>query len=284
MRLSTKKQAQIEAASGTHGTSGGADNGDIMIKTFVKPDKPVERSMQTVQSRLKLTVKDGHMPDLPSAGAQRFEKDADEKSAVLNIDIDDNIPASDAEKANADYLGDSAMVDDRDPRVIKLAEQGVKHTGTNPMDRAEALRTFVHRYIDKKGMATAFASASETAITKTGDCSEHGVLLCALLRANGIPARVATGLIYADSFMGQDGIFGWHMWTQALIEGHWVVFDATLPRRFNAMHILTATSSLNDGLGSADLTSMLQLIGNLDIKVLDVRYDHRDSAGDAVHE
>ena len=122
-------------------------------------------------------------------------------------------------------------------------------------------------------MQTAFAAASETARTKEGDCSEHGVLLCALLRADGIPARVATGLVYADAFAGAQGIFGWHMWTQALIDGKWVDFDATLPVRYNATHVLTSTSSLADGLGAADMGSVIQLIGNLEIEVVDVQYE-----------
>ena len=40
-----------------------------------------------------------------------------------------------------------------------------------------------------------------------------------MLRADGIPARVASGLVYADGFLGSRDIFGWHMWTQALIDG-----------------------------------------------------------------
>ena len=34
--------------------------------------------------------------------------------------------------------------------------------------------------------------------TRSGDCSEHAVLLTALLRARGIPARVSHGLVYLE--------------------------------------------------------------------------------------
>ncbi len=141
------------------------------------------------------------------------------------------------------------------------------------MDRAEAMRQAVHDRISHKALDTAFASASETARTRGGDCTEHGVLLCAMLRADGIPARVASGLIYADSFAGHREIFGWHMWTQALIDGKWVDFDATLPVRFDAVHVLTSTSSLADTAGSAELSSVLLLMGNLQIEVLEVAYE-----------
>ncbi len=141
------------------------------------------------------------------------------------------------------------------------------------MARAEAMRAMVSERISDKDLDIAFASATETARTKTGDCSEHAVLLCAMLRADGIPARVATGLVYVGRFIGERNIFGWHMWTQGLIDGKWVDFDATLDRRYHAAHILTSTSSMSDGLVSSDLASLIQLIGNLDIEVLEVGYE-----------
>ena len=89
----------------------------------------------------------------------------------------------------------------------------------------------------------------------------------------GIPARVAMGLLYVDEFAGESGIFGWHMWTQALIDGQWVDFDATLPVRTNAGHVLTNVSALSDGLGMTDMASIMQLLGNVDIEVIEVGYD-----------
>jgi hypothetical protein len=62
------------------------------------------------------------------------------------------------------------------------------------------------------------------------------------------------------------------MWTQALIDGKWVDLDATLPVRYNAAHVLTGTSSLADGLLAADMASIIQLIGNIDIEVLEVEH------------
>ena len=84
--------------------------------------------------------------------------------------------------------------------------------------------------------------------TGSGDCTEHAVLLAALLKARMIPSRVCHGLVYVelggsaingqaevdaegnviDSAASGDGQFGWHMWSQALINGHWHDLDATL--------------------------------------------------------
>ncbi len=97
------------------------------------------------------------------------------------------------------------------------------------------------------------------------------MLLAAMLRSQGIPSRVAVGLVYADAFLGRDEIFGWHMWTQALIDGAWVDFDATLRVRYHAGHVLAATSPLSEGIG-AELASSVVLMGNLEIEIVEVGY------------
>lgn len=268
MRLSSKEEAQ----------AAGGQVPELLFASVIKPDKPIANHMKAARATLRLKTKNGQMPELPSCGAQRFVMGKDGRTATLTIDINDNLEASEAEASDQAYLDSSTLVDSDDPLVRKLAQRAdareVKKEGvSDAMKRAEALRRLVRRHITRKGMETAFAAASETARMKEGDCSEHGVLLCALLRADGIPARVATGLVYADAFAGAEGIFGWHMWTQALIDGKWVDFDATLPVRYNATHVLTSTSSLADGLGAGDMAAALQLIGNLEIEVVDVQYE-----------
>ena len=57
-------------------------------------------------------------------------------------------------------------------------------------------------------------------------------LLAAMLRADDIPSRTVSGLVYVSSFEGAKDIFGYHMWTQGWIaedgKGRWVDLDATL--------------------------------------------------------
>ena len=260
-RLATKEEAMALGAGPAP---------ELMMQTFIEVDKPIENARSARNAVFRLRVREGDMPDLPSAGAQRVEPGEDGKSALLKVNIDENLPAGAEDRANADYRERSAMADSSDELIVKLAARACADAPDEAMARAEALRRFVYEHISGKDLDTAFASASETARMKTGDCSEHGVLLCAMLRAEGIPARVASGLVYADAFAGEKDIFGWHMWTQALIEGKWVDFDATLEDRYDAAHVLTGTSSLAEGVGESDLASMLMLIGNLEIEVVKV--------------
>ena len=73
------------------------------------------------------------------------------------------------------------------------------------------MRASVHHYIDDKSLGVGFASASEVCATREGDCSEHAVLLVALLRAAGIPSRAVSGVVYVDSFVGERQVFGFHV-------------------------------------------------------------------------
>ena len=95
--------------------------------------------------------------------------------------------------------------------------------------RIRALRRLVHDHVVEKNLSVAFAPAHEVALRAEGDCSEHAVLLAALGRADGIPSRVAIGLMYLTRHQGEHGVMGYHMWNQFHLEGRWIDFDASVP-------------------------------------------------------
>ena len=144
--------------------------------------------------------------------------------------------------------------------------------------RARAIRKAVYRYITAKNLDVGFASAAEVARTRKGDCTEHAVLLTAALRAAGIPARVAGGLIYADEFAGAKGIFGYHMWSQALVKvdgtPRWVDVDATLHLEpgYDATHIALMAAPLSDAQGTQDMLAIAAAMGRVKISVVGVEH------------
>jgi transglutaminase-like putative cysteine protease len=262
-RIATRAEAQADAGPAP----------EVLIKSFVEPDRPIRNVMKSTTATLNLELKEGSMPTLPTAGAQKFKPGPDGATATLTIDVSVGPPVDSPADQGAGYLDATGMIDTGDPVIQALAAKAIRNTGGDPLDRAEAMRAFVRTFVNGKGLDTAFATASETAQLRSGDCSEHAVLLCAMLRVEGIPARVAIGLIYTDSFLGREGIFGWHMWTQALIDGRWVDFDATLSRRYHAGHVLTGVSALGEGALAAELATSIALMGNLEIEVVDVGYE-----------
>jgi transglutaminase-like putative cysteine protease len=67
-------------------------------------------------------------------------------------------------------------------------------------------------------------------------------LATAMCRAVGIPARIVCGVVYADSFLSKQDIFGGHMWTEVYIGDTWVGLDATRSEQqgFGPGHITLA--------------------------------------------
>jgi transglutaminase-like putative cysteine protease len=250
---------------------------EMMVSTFVKPDRAIQHPRAVRHAVYILSNDEGAIPALPATGSQKVEP-VDEHHVRVTIDADPAAAAPESERADPAYRGTSAMVNTEDPEVRALVEKALKSVGDSATARqkADALRKFVYRFIDNKNLNTGFATASETARSHEGDCTEHATLLCALLRVAGIPARVASGLIYADEFAGESRIFGYHMWTQALLptekdgatEDRWVDEDATLDqRRFDATHIALGVTSLNDGDMQSALVSLAQLMGRVKIHV-----------------
>ena len=246
---------------------------EIMVQTFVKPNRSIPNSLATSTARYRLKSSSDVLSTLPSAGAQYVEHGENIGWVDVVVDVFARQPATKEEQSSEEFLQSSVVVDGEDPAIKKLVATALISAGDSDLEQAEAMRRFVHEYISTKSLNTAFATASEVARSREGDCSEHAVLLAALLRSHGIPARSAAGLIYAEQFADRDDIFGWHMWTQAMIDGAWVDLDATLPGRFSASHILVGTSSLIDGSMAEDLIAMLGLMGNLEIEVVSVHYD-----------
>lgn len=134
-------------------------------------------------------------------------------------------------EASAWVQSDSVLIQD----LARRATRG----GRTPLARMRKAEAFVRDYIFGKTLSVGYASALEVATTRQGDCTEHALLLAAIARAEGIPARVATGLAYVPAFGQREAVFVPHAWTEAWIDGHWQGFDAAL-QGFDAGHIALA--------------------------------------------
>lgn len=242
---------------------------ELMAKTFVPVAGDARALTGARSAELRISSRAGTLGDLPSAGAQRCTRVA---PGVLDIAVDagGGSEATPGELQDPRYRRASVMVDCDDPKVRALATAALKGAGEAPLARAEALRSAVARHISKKDLASGFGSASEAATSRAGDCTEHAVLLAAMLRAAGIPSRVVTGLVYVQQVGAARNSYGWHMWTQGIIDGRWMDFDAVMPagpRRFDASRLMTGSSAA-DGPGlDSDLVRIVDLMGAIVIEV-----------------
>lgn len=252
------------------------DPAELLAETFIRPSEPLRADAKRAVYRLRF--KDGaaesaKLPTLPDTALQRVESEGDRAarvtvaaaSAVKPDDLKPE-PLSDAERKR--YLAASGMVNYEDPEVARLAKEAAGDE-KDPAKLAVKLTRFVGAYVQTKDFSVGFASASEVARSREGDCSEHGVLLAALGRAHDIPTRVVTGLVYADFLGGGRPIFAGHLWTQFHIDGRWVDLDATRPsEEVGPRHIALSISDAGaTALGDLVNTVWLNL-GNLAIDVI----------------
>ena len=241
---------------------------ELMFSLFIEPNKKISNDANKLT--MKVESKDGSPLNLPSVGMQRATSN-DDGSVTLVVDLNSPSSATAEELTNEKFLSKSAICDGTDEAVVAIATEALEPLPQDASDKEKALllRSKVFDFIEEKGMSTAFASASQTARSKAGDCSEHAVLLCGVLRAADIPSRGVMGMVYVPQIGGPNGVFGWHMWSQALIDGKWVDLDATLKTPFNVGHITTTTTSLSDEDFAAEMGKIIETIGNLNVEIVD---------------
>jgi hypothetical protein len=215
---------------------------------------------------LKVTIQDPHHANSityrvksTSANLSNLFADGEGQSVkkISDGEIELTVQRTDGTKAEApgsEYLGTSIYLDLDDPKVKALGEEF--KVGATPEATARGLAKFVHSRVKNKTFSVAMGTASDVARDLTGDCTEHSVLLAALLREKKIPSRVVVGLVYADSLKA----FGGHMWTEAYVDGRWIPLDSAMnidPVRSG--HLKIADSSLAEN-SPAPVTEFVKLI------------------------
>ena len=159
----------------------------------------------------------------------------------------------------ADALAPSLLVQSDAPSIASTA-RNVADNADNPLESARRLNQWVYGAIGKKGFGVGFASALETYRRREGDCTEHALLLAALCRSIGIPARVATGLVYFR------GVFGYHMWTEVYV-GTWFGLDPAFGLdSVDATHIKVADSVATSSLSA--FVPLLDVMGRFELEIM----------------
>lgn len=153
----------------------------------------------------------------------------------LWVGLDD----ADAAPPDRSALAATPWLQSDHPELQALAQRAIGRT-RGEARRMQRLERFVRRHIRTKSLRVGYASALDAARGREGDCTEHAVLLAALARASGIPARVATGLAYSRRFGKREHVFVPHAWVLAWVDGRWRGYDAALAG-FDSGHIALAS-------------------------------------------
>ncbi len=243
--------------------SGGGDFYEIAA---VKPRGRIKNPSQVSYLKIRLEGIQG----APGLESQPFEWTGPRQSLgpggdILEIRSEDVpqpgayiLPYRAGDTAKEPYLAPGAGIQSDHPEIVSASMRIIGDT-TDPAAAARRVLHWVYRNVEKRPVLS-IPGAVEVLRTMTGDCNEHAVLLAALLRAAGIPARICAGLVYTR------GRFYYHAWNEAYL-GDWVSMDATVNQMpADATHIAVIRGGLDK---QAAITG---LIGRLGIEVLDYRY------------
>lgn len=217
---------------------------------------PVARPIADARHRmtLKLRLSGVNLEDVPSDDQQRRE------GAVVSVT---RPPLSTLQSyvlpyTGNDYTDDLAptpFLQSDHPRIRSAARAAIggEHDAVRA---AERLNDWVYQSL-RKVPTISIPNALQVLDMGEGDCNEHAVLLAALARAGGIPARVVAGAVYLD------GAFLYHAWCEVWL-GQWVAIDPAFHQfPADATHIKFVVG------GPEKHLAMLSVIGRLHIEVLD---------------
>lgn len=242
---------------------------DLGFDSIVRIDDPLDDPHAADRIRYRIELDDGDPAGVFINGGTQSTRLLGPHAIELTVERrrpGDNVDRNSEPPPGSGDLKPNGLIQSDNAKVLELADEAAGEE-TDPWKTALALERFVNGYITQKGFSHAFATAAEVAAEPEGDCTEHAVLLAALARARGIPARVAIGLVYIGSPAG----FGFHMWDEVYIDGEWIPLDATLGRGgIGAGHIKLAHSNLSDSTALGCFLPVAQVLGRLKIEVLEV--------------
>ena len=221
---------------------------EIVDKMFLASPEPIENvsSAKSITYYIKPTAQPANLT-IPSSDNQRIQKLEDGTVVVkvepVSMPTGGIFPYKGTDANIAEAIKPGRFLQSDDANIIALAKQAVGDT-KDSAEAATRIEAFVAKYVKNISMSVGYASASEVAASRRGDCSEFAVLCAAMCRSAGIPARVTVGVAYVNDFEGRTG-FGGHAWTEAYIGDKWVGLDSAFKAgglgKFDAGHIALAS-------------------------------------------
>ncbi len=166
-----------------------------------------------------------------------------ERLLSVELDAQRRYVGSSAER----YLADTFVIDYNEPSTRVFIEGFEGDAGADAS--LSQLAAYVAGYIDDPTFIHGFHIASVIATQRSGDCTEYAVLVTALARALGLPARVVVGTVIHE-LEGDIGAYG-HAWAEVWRAGQWHIVDAALydPDASGGTYYLPAGELENEGPG-----------------------------------
>ncbi len=227
---------------------------DIASASRIVPDQPVPSGVRS----LKLLL-GPDLPRLPSDSHQTVTRT--DQGWIVDVhpvpfDPARSLSVTEARKTQPGFAGPSLYLPAGAPEIAALAKK-IVGAETNAARAAAKIQDWVYRELQPNAGIGVLRDAREVLKTKEGVCRDYAILTAALLRVAGVPARLASGLIY------DDGAFYYHAWAEAWTGRDWVGVDSTRSRRgLSPLYIKTAQGNVEEAYN-------FPFLGNAKLKVLE---------------
>lgn len=132
-----------------------------------------------------------------------------------------DVPAAVAIDRRTEFTSAEAFIESDAPELAMLARQLA--TG-HPQKTARAIYEWVKSEVRYAGFIADDMGALRAFKERSGDCTEYTYLVCALARANGIPARAIGGYVVRQNTLLQ--ATDYHNWAELYIDNTWRIVDA----------------------------------------------------------
>jgi len=244
---------------------------DIGFAAKVTTTPPLVKAHDTKLVRYRIALDGGDSASVFLNGESQRVRRLDDGTAEVTVvalrpDSPRTADVKIAPPTDGDRLPNNWIQSD-DPTVVKLAAEAAGDA-TDPWGIGVRMEQHLRARWHSLPISSAFATAADAAKTLTGDCTEFAVVLAAMLRARGIPAKTAIGLVYVDS----EQAFLYHMWTEAYIGERWLPLDAAWGRGgTSAAYLKIAETNLAGVDPLAAMLPVAQVMGKLKIEVLEQR-------------
>jgi transglutaminase-like putative cysteine protease len=242
---------------------------DQIENSVIKIVRKIPRPETTRDVLYRVTLKeDDPSKIIPADRRQSLKSGEKPNEAILEIktagpDVGEPGP----ETVDDEYLRSNPLIASADPMVSFMARKAVAGS-RDPWIKAKNIEHYVAKNIKHKNFKIGFAAADEVARNMEGDCTEHGVLVAAMCRAEKVPARVVVGLIYVADLGG----FGFHMWNEVYVNRRWVAIDATFEQDdVDAVHIKLSDSSLAGVSPFESFLPVVRVLGKMSLETIEIR-------------
>lgn len=130
-------------------------------------------------------------------------------------------PAMMALERHEEFMSAEEFIESENPSLVALAGQ---LKADSPLKTAKAIYEWVKSEVHYAGFIADDLGALRAFQERRGDCTEYAYLVCALARANGIPARAVGGYVVKQNTIlrAED----YHNWAELYIDHKWQLIDA----------------------------------------------------------